>query len=107
MSDKQPGYPGAQPEDAAVLAAYEAFPAAVRQKLLDVREILLATAANTPGVGEIEETLKWGEPAYLTHRPKSGSTIRLGHPPKPQPHVRIFNRYFCAAGGNLTWTLCS
>ena len=29
------------------------------------------------GVGEIEETLKWGEPAYLT-RSGSGSTIRLG-----------------------------
>ena len=29
-------------------------------------------------MGEIEETLKWGEPAYLTARSGSGSTIRLG-----------------------------
>jgi hypothetical protein len=28
-------------------------------------------------VGEIEETLKWGEPSYLTPKTKSGSTIRI------------------------------
>ena len=40
--------------------------------------LIFETAAATPGVGEIEETLKWGQPSYLTHRPKSGTTIRLG-----------------------------
>ena len=30
------------------------------------------------GVGEVVETLKWGQAAYLTEKPKSGSTIRLG-----------------------------
>lgn len=34
-------------------------------------------AASTNGVGEIEETLKWNVPAYLTQKPKSGTTIRL------------------------------
>ena len=38
------------------------------------------TAAETPGVGALEETLKWGQPAYLTPESKSGSTIRLGLP---------------------------
>lgn len=28
-------------------------------------------------MGEIEETLKWGEPSYLTSKSKSGSTIRI------------------------------
>jgi hypothetical protein len=45
--------------------------------LLALRDLILATAASTAGVGEIEECLKWGEPAYVT-RNKSGSTIRLG-----------------------------
>ena len=60
-----------------VARAFEAYPAPVRKDMLALRELILATAASTAGVGEIEETLKWGEPAYLTSRSKSGSTIRI------------------------------
>ncbi len=35
------------------------------------------TAAETEGVGEIVETLKWSQPSYLTVKPKSGTTIRI------------------------------
>ncbi|NOT19789.1 MAG: DUF1801 domain-containing protein [Sideroxydans sp.] len=49
----------------------------MRSKLLSLRELIYRTAAETDGVGGLEETLKWGEPAYLTTN-KSGSTIRLG-----------------------------
>ena len=35
-------------------------------------------ASETPGVGRIDETLKWGQPSYLTPETKSGSTLRLG-----------------------------
>ena len=28
-------------------------------------------------MGEIEECLKWGQPGFVTVRPKSGSTIRV------------------------------
>jgi hypothetical protein len=28
-------------------------------------------------VGELEETLKWGEPAYVTAATRSGSTVRI------------------------------
>lgn len=65
-------------KSAAVEHAFEAFPIAQRRKLLRLRELIFKTAAATPGVGEIEETLKWGEPAYLTSQSKSGSTVRLG-----------------------------
>jgi hypothetical protein len=34
-------------------------------------------AEETPGVGELEETLKWGQPSYLTTQSKSGTTIRI------------------------------
>jgi len=54
------------------------YPPNIRRKLLAVRALILETAASTPGVGAIEETLKWGEPAYVTTASKSGSTIRLG-----------------------------
>ena len=45
-----------------------------------LRELIFETAEQTEGVGRLEETLKWGQPAYLTPETKSGSTIRLGRP---------------------------
>ena len=39
--------------------------------------LIFETAASLPAVGPITETLKWGEPAYLTTASKSGSTIRI------------------------------
>ena len=62
----------------AVAAAYDAYPAPARQLLLSLRQLVLDTAAGLPGVGPLTETLKWGEPAYLTAATRSGSTIRLG-----------------------------
>ena len=63
--------------DAGVAAAFDSYPAKPRRKLLALRKLILETARATEGVGEIEETLKWGEPAYLTPVTKSGSTIRI------------------------------
>jgi hypothetical protein len=61
-----------------VAAAFAAFPAGVGVQLLDVRDLIFQTAAFIEGVGPLTETLKWGEPAYLTEMSGSGSTIRLG-----------------------------
>lgn len=73
------------PADVAV--AFAAFPDPVRVQLLEVRRLIFATAAETSGVGPLTETLKWGEPAYLTEATVSGSTIRLG-PLKSPGHGR-------------------
>ncbi|WP_431099060.1 DUF1801 domain-containing protein [Polaromonas aquatica] len=73
-----------QIENAAVAQTFAAYPPLLRRKLLALRQLILDTASATPGVGKIEETLKWGEPAYLTSASKSGSTIRLG-PVKSSP----------------------
>jgi len=42
-----------------------------------LRQLIFDTAAILEDVGEIEESLKWGEPSYLTPKTKSGSTIRI------------------------------
>jgi hypothetical protein len=64
-------------EDPAVEAVFNACPAAVKRRMLALRAMVFEVAATTPGVGELQETLKWGEPAYLTAQSKSGSTIRM------------------------------
>jgi Domain of unknown function (DU1801) len=64
-------------KDSAVERTFETYPPRVRRKLLTLRELIFRTAASTEGVGELQETLKWGEPAYVTAQSKSGSTFRL------------------------------
>ena len=79
-------------EHSAVAQAFEAYPPAMRRKLLALRTLILETAASTAGVGELEETLKWGEPAYLTSQSKSGSTVRIGwKKSKPSQYAIYFN----------------
>lgn len=46
--------------------------------MLALRKLIFETATAIDGVGPLTETLKWGEPAYLTEASKSGSTIRIG-----------------------------
>jgi hypothetical protein len=68
----------AYPMPAEVTAVFSTFPTIVRTRLLEVRELIFETAAAIESVGPLTETLKWGEPAYLTQATGSGSTIRLG-----------------------------
>lgn len=64
-------------DDARVGAVFAAYPAGVRDRLLALRALIFATAAETAGVGPLVETLKWGQPSYLTAATGSGSTIRI------------------------------
>src|SRR5882757_2606331 len=61
----------------AVDAVFRAYPKPLKAKLLALRRLILDTARTTKGVGAVQETLKWGQPSYLTAETKSGSTIRI------------------------------
>ena len=63
--------------DPAVGEVFEAYPRPVKAKLLALRRLIFDTAKATQGVGALEETLKWGQPSYLTTESKSGSTVRI------------------------------
>ena len=64
--------------DDKVKAAFDAFPAESRAMALTLRDLIFSVAWDTPEVGQIEETLKWGQPSYLTPETKAGSTLRIG-----------------------------
>lgn len=70
--------PPASPND--VARAFDDMSPDVQEPLQRLRRLILDTAAITPGVGPITETLKWGQPSYLTEETKAGSTLRLGCP---------------------------
>ena len=61
-----------------VAQAFDALPLKVRRAVLELRSLILETAASMGEVGLLSETLKWGVPAFLTERTKSGTTVRLG-----------------------------
>lgn len=76
--------------DRAVDAVFEASPKPLKAKLLALRGLILDTAKATKGVGAIEETLKWGQPSYLTAETGSGSTIRIDRVKSADNQVAMF-----------------
>jgi hypothetical protein len=63
--------------DPRVASLFKAYPSAVRARLMALRDLVLGTAAMTTGVGKLTETLKWGQPSYLTEETGSGTTVRI------------------------------
>ena len=77
-------------EDPDVEAVFQAYPEAIRGRLLALRDMIFDTAAATEGVGALQETLKWGQPSYLTPETGSGSTIRIDRAGKSGPRVALY-----------------
>ena len=65
-----------------ISTVFESYPVDLRGHLEELRGLILETANETPGVEAVQETLKWGQPSYLT---AGGSSIRLGIV-KSNPH---------------------
>ena len=76
-------------ENKEVEEAFNNYPQEMREKLMLLRKLIIETASETEGVTSLEETLKWGEPSYLT---KGGSTIRMDwKKSKPDQYAMYFN----------------
>ncbi len=60
------------------------------ERLKELRAMVLDVAANTEAVGEIEECLKWGQPSFVTKKPKSGSTVRIDAIKDDPDHVAMY-----------------
>ena len=68
---------------------FETYPETVQNKMKELRDLILITAAEIASIQEIEETLKWGEPSYIV---KKGSTIRIDWKSKsPHQYAMYFN----------------
>jgi hypothetical protein len=68
---------------------FDGYPEPMRKKMMRLRQLVLDTASETEGVDAPEETLKWGEPSYLT---KDGSTIRMDWKARaPDQYAMYFN----------------
>ncbi|MEP5182076.1 MAG: DUF1801 domain-containing protein [Rhizobiaceae bacterium] len=65
------------PEVKSAFATYREANALLGEQLLLCRELIFDAAGTVDEIGTITETLKWGQPSYLTEATGSGSTIRL------------------------------
>ena len=63
------------------------YPDNVRERMLGLRDLILETARELDGVTTLEETLKWGEPSYIT---KHGSTLRMDWKEKMPDQYAIY-----------------
>ena len=76
-------------ENPEVARVFDSYPEPMRKKMLRLRKIVLDTASETEGADALEETLKWGEPSYLT---RGGSTIRMDWKVRaPNQYAMYFN----------------
>jgi len=81
--------------DHAVASVFKAYPASLRRRLMILRELVFETAARTDGVGALSETLKWGQPSYLTAETGSGTTVRIDRLKKNDGYAIYFH---CQSG---------
>lgn len=81
--------------DPAVADVFKTYPQPIRERLLRLRALIFEVADATEGVGSLTETLKWGQPSYLTEKTKSGSTVRL-HTTKKPGETAVF--FICHTG---------
>lgn len=76
-------------ENTKVERVFEQYPKHIQSRILILRQLILDTAIETEGIDNVDETLKWGEPSYIT---KKGSTIRIGWKHSiPDQYAMYFN----------------
>jgi hypothetical protein len=75
---------------------FSAYPQPVRNRLVALHQMIFDVAKKTPGVGKLEEALRWGQPSYITLETGSGSTIRIDHIKNEPTKYAIY--FICTSG---------
>ena len=73
--------------DPKVKDIFSNYPDFVKTQMLHLRKLVLDVASKIDKLETLEETLKWGEPSYLT---KQGSTIRIDWKQKTPEQYAIY-----------------
>lgn len=72
--------------DSQLNSVFQTYPLPARNKLLQIRANIFATATEH-NIGNVEETLKWGEPSYLA---ANGSAVRIAWKAKKPEHYCVY-----------------
>ncbi len=63
------------------------YPERVRPKMQYLRELVIETAKEMPEIKDLDESLKWGEPSFIS---KIGSTLRMDWKEKTPNHYQLY-----------------
>ncbi len=66
---------------------FASYPDQVKEKMRFLRQLVRDTAEETEGVEQLVETIKWGEPSFIT---KNGSTLRMDWKEKSPDQYAIY-----------------
>lgn len=66
---------------------FNKYPASVKRQMLELKNLIIDVAEQIEGLNSLEETLKWGEPSYIS---KHGSTIRMDWKSKTPDQYAIY-----------------
>lgn len=66
---------------------FDNYPDFVKKQMFQLRNLIIAVAEETPAILELEETLKWGEPSFITPQ---GSTLRINWKPKTPNQYALY-----------------
>jgi hypothetical protein len=69
-----------------VLAKFDTYPYCAKAKLLALR-VLILEVIDKHNLGDVEETLKWGEPSYQVN---GGSAVRIDYKAKAKNSYFLF-----------------
>lgn len=72
--------------DSGIKSKFDSYPEAARLQLLKIRMAIFEVAVEET-LGEVTESLKWGEPSYQS---KAGSAIRMGWKAKSPRTVSVY-----------------
>jgi len=73
-----------------IQSKFDGFSPVNRPVLLRLRDLILDTAAKTAEIGELSETLKWGQPSYQPRRPNIGTPVRISEIKGAQERIGLF-----------------
>ncbi|MDX2413985.1 MAG: DUF1801 domain-containing protein [Bacteroidales bacterium] len=76
--------------DPGVRLVFNSYPKSVKHQVIYLRTLVIKVASEVKGLEKLEETLKWGEPSYLT---KNGSTLRIAWKDKSPEQFGIYFKY--------------
>lgn len=73
--------------DPEVKEVFQNYPSEVKHKMHEIRELIIQVAQETEEIQALQETLKWGEPSYIS---KLGSTLRIDWKEKNPNNYSIY-----------------